>query len=258
MGVLNSMFSAFLMYSRIPVPKVEWNEENRRYALCFFPLVGAVTGILLLLWEKLCICLEIGSALFAAAASLLPLLVTGGIHADGFCDVLDARASWADREKKLEIMSDPHIGSFALIGESAYLLLQFGLFTELRHSGGMLAVALGYPMSRALSGLAAVTFRCAKKKGSLQDFSEAAHKRITIGVLTAAAAVCAVLMIAGSPVCGTAAVVAAMLSFWYYRHFSYCVFGGITGDLAGYFVQICELTMLLFVVAAGLLSGGAE
>ena len=40
MSMLKSLCSAFLMYSRIPVPKVEWNEENRRYALCFFPVIG--------------------------------------------------------------------------------------------------------------------------------------------------------------------------------------------------------------------------
>ena len=37
------------MYSRIPAPKVEWKEENRRYALGFFPLVGAVIGAFILL-----------------------------------------------------------------------------------------------------------------------------------------------------------------------------------------------------------------
>ena len=49
--MLNSLFSAFLMYSRIPVPQVEWKEENRRYSLCFFPVIGVVLGIIqILLW----------------------------------------------------------------------------------------------------------------------------------------------------------------------------------------------------------------
>ena len=31
---------AFSMYSRIPMPMFEWKEEDMKYAMCFFPLVG--------------------------------------------------------------------------------------------------------------------------------------------------------------------------------------------------------------------------
>ena len=103
--MLRSLFSAFLMYSRIPAPKVEWKEENRRYALGFFPLVGAVIGGLLMLWRLGCGKLGFGQLVFAAGAVFIPVLVTGGIHLDGFCDVCDARASYADKAKRLEIMS---------------------------------------------------------------------------------------------------------------------------------------------------------
>ena len=120
--MLNSLLSAFLMYSRIPVPKVEWKEENRRYALGFFPLIGSVIGGLLILWRLICDKLGIGQFLFAAGAIFLPILITGGIHLDGFCDVNDSRASYADKEKRLEIMSDPHIGSFAVIKICLYLI----------------------------------------------------------------------------------------------------------------------------------------
>ena len=103
--MLRSLLSAFLMYSRIPVPQVEWKEENRRYSLGFFPLVGAVTGGLVFLWRLLCGNISAGPWIFAAGAVLIPVLVTGGIHLDGFCDVTDAKASYGDREKKLEIMA---------------------------------------------------------------------------------------------------------------------------------------------------------
>ena len=43
-GVFNGLLIALSMYSKIPVPQAEWNERNMRYALCFFPLVGAVIG----------------------------------------------------------------------------------------------------------------------------------------------------------------------------------------------------------------------
>ena len=119
MKILYSLITAFQTYSRIPMPPVAWKPENRRYALCFFPLVGVVIGAIFLLWKKIGACLTVSPFLDGAVAALIPLAVTGGIHMDGFCDTVDARASWADREKKLSILKDPHIGSFAVL---AYFL----------------------------------------------------------------------------------------------------------------------------------------
>ena len=42
MRLIRSFVIAFSTYSRIPMPQVEWSEENRKYAMWFFPLIGAV------------------------------------------------------------------------------------------------------------------------------------------------------------------------------------------------------------------------
>ena len=46
MWLLNAMIIAIAMYSKIPMPRVDWNEKNMRYAMCFFPLVGVIIGVL--------------------------------------------------------------------------------------------------------------------------------------------------------------------------------------------------------------------
>lgn len=235
------------MYSRIPMPKVGWKEENRRYALCFFPLVGAVTGGLLLLWQWVCGLLNIGVFVNSAVSVLIPVLVTGGIHIDGFCDTTDALASCADREKKLAIMSDPHIGSFAVIGLCAVFLLQFALFCEVRC---YCLTAVGYVLSRALSGLAAVTLRSAKNEGALQNFVKPAHKKITVAVLVTTAILCAAGMCVISLFAGIAICVVCTLIFIVYRAVAYKNFGGITGDTEGWFLQVTETAILAAVFAA--------
>ena len=60
----------------------------------------------------------LGCGLFLQAAgfTLLPVVVTGGIHLDGFGDTLDALASHAEPERKREILKDPRAGIFAVIG----------------------------------------------------------------------------------------------------------------------------------------------
>ena len=50
------------------------------------------------------------------------------------------------------------------------------------------------------------------------------------------------------PLYGTAELIGALLVFFWYRHLSYEKFGGITGDLAGFFLQNCELFMAVCVI----------
>ena len=41
---LESCLIAISMYSKIPVPQVEWTKEKMSHAMCFFPLVGVIEG----------------------------------------------------------------------------------------------------------------------------------------------------------------------------------------------------------------------
>lgn len=242
------------MYSRIPMPTVEWKEENRRYSLCFFPLIGVVIGALFMLWFRLGTFLGVGKLLFGAVFAVIPVIVTGGIHLDGFCDVCDAKACCGTKEKMLEVMSDPRTGAFAVINLALYLIVQAGAYSEIKSMKTAIVCALGFVLSRSLSGLAAVTFRSAKGSGSLWNFTEPAHRKITVFTEIAVIIIASVMMIAASPVCGAAAVVGNALVFLYYRIFSYKKFGGITGDLAGYFLQLSELCTALCAVSAGLVT----
>lgn len=246
MKLLKSFASAFLMYSRIPMPQVEWKEENRRYALCFFPIIGAVIGAFFLLWRYVCGLLNIGDLLMSAVSAVIPLAVTGGIHMDGFCDVIDANSSCADREKKLKIMSDPHIGSFAVMWLCVYLILQTALLSEMKKTA--VTVAGGYVLSRSLSGLAAVTFKSAKKEGALQSFAMPAHKKVTVSVLILITVLTASAMLMTDIISGGLALFCAIMIFVYYRISAYKNFGGITGDTAGWFLQICEMAVMIAAV----------
>ncbi|MBO4299665.1 MAG: adenosylcobinamide-GDP ribazoletransferase, partial [Clostridia bacterium] len=153
MRLMRSLAIAFSTYSRIPMPQVEWSEENRKYAMWFFPLVGAVIGAALWLWLALCDRLQAGPTLRGAFGALIPLLVTGGIHMDGFMDTADALASWQPKEKRLEILKDSHIGAFAAMSCCSYLLLTAGLLSEARTADGPL-ISMGFVASRALSAWA--------------------------------------------------------------------------------------------------------
>ena len=67
MYLLKSCAIAFSMYSKIPMPRVDWNEKNMKYAMCFFPVVGAVLGVLEVIVGGLLLDLGTGKFLLAAA-----------------------------------------------------------------------------------------------------------------------------------------------------------------------------------------------
>ena len=123
MIVLQTIAVAFAMFSAIPVPQFDWNEKNMRYAMCAFPLIGAVCGAL---WY-LCGALPLPALVRAGGFCLIPVWVTGGIHLDGYADTCDALSSYGDRTKKLEILKDPHCGAFAVIRLCSYFLATFAL-----------------------------------------------------------------------------------------------------------------------------------
>ena len=251
MRILRSMCIALSTYSRIPVPQVEWSDENMRYSLCFFPLVGVVIGGLLMLWLRLCDALQIGALLRGAGGCAIAVLVSGGIHLDGFCDTSDALASYGEREQRLEILRDTHVGAFAVIRFGLYLLLLAGALGELRANRAGWIAALGFVLSRAMSGLGVVTLLGARKKGFLQSFADAAQGQIVRGVLLGTAAACALAMILLAPGVGLAAVAAAVGCFIFYRAMAYKHFGGITGDLAGWFLCLAEVAVALIAAIGG-------
>ena len=239
--MLNSLWIAFRTYSRIPVPEAEWTEENMKYAMCFFPLIGVVIGGMEFLWMFIAGLIRCPGILQAAVASIIPLLITGAIHMDGFLDTSDALSSHQNRERMLEILKDPHTGAFAVISAGIWILLYFAAFTGIITYRSLWIVGVGFVLSRSLSGLAAVMFRNARKEGMLLAFSETAEGnrvRISMAVYFAVSALCMIIL---GGVRGLICVLVNCGIFLYYRFISYRKFGGITGDLEGWFLQLAEL-----------------
>lgn len=253
MRFLEPMWIAISTYSVLPAPRFDWNERNMRFSICFLPLVGLIIGVALCLWAWVAKALAVDGILFAAVATALPVLLTGGIHMDGFMDTVDALASNQPREKKLAILKDPHTGAFAVIYCGVYLLLSFGLYYALFQTDALLIVCFGFVLSRALAVLSAVTLPNARKEGMLCAFTEHAHKRAVMLAMAIVALLTAGGMMWISSVIGGFAAGGALLAFLAYRAMAIKQFGGATGDTTGFFLQSSELALLFGVWIGGLL-----
>ena len=250
---MSTLWKSFLlatsMYSKIPTPKTEWSDRAMAYVFCFFPWIGLVVGSAELLWFWLADRLAVGRLLFAAVAVLIPIAITGGIHLDGFCDTCDALGSHQSRERKLEILKDSHTGAFALIGLVCYMLLTVALWSEVQPGYSLALIPV---LARTISGLCAVSWKNARGTGLLASFSQASDlrcNRIVLALWLIAAGI-GLYGLNGWPI-----VVGAAVSVLTYRFMSKKEFGGITGDLAGWFVTICEPVCLACVILAQ--KGGA-
>lgn len=172
---LESLLIALSMYSAIPVKCLNWTEKNLRNAMVFFPLVGLLCGVGLWLVWLVCGLLHVSSVLFGVLAVVSGVLITGGIHLDGFCDTADALYSRRPQEEKLRILKDPNCGPFAVFSVILVLLVSFGSYVQLYQTQGRNVVWLlagGFLLTRCLSGIAVTTLPVAPTSSLVKTFGE--------------------------------------------------------------------------------------
>jgi adenosylcobinamide-GDP ribazoletransferase len=112
--------TAVAFLTRLPVPAPA--EPSLDRAAVFFPLVGLLVGGIAAAVRALGdqVLPPLPATLLAIAAALL---VTGALHEDGLADVADGLGAHVSRERRLEILRDPRVGTFG----SLALLVAVGL-----------------------------------------------------------------------------------------------------------------------------------
>lgn len=248
MRILKSIAVAFSMYSRIPMPRFQWGSDDMKYHLIFFPWVGGVIGALEYGWYYLSFNMHLNPIVFAIIAMVIPVIITGGFHLDGFMDTSDALASWGDKEKRLEILKDSHVGAFAVIHLGVFALLMFaGIYSMRGLHKAFPAWCFCFFMSRVISGICVVKGQKAKKEGLLSTESDTASHGPVLIWLALQFLGCCIIVNTFYKIQLTAMLVALLISLVYYIYTAKSKFGGITGDLAGWFVCVSELLMTLIL-----------
>ena len=208
-----SLLIALSMYSTLPVKCLNWNAKNLRLAMLFFPIVGLLCGGGLWLVWTVCQLLHRSAYLFAV----------------------------------------PNCGPFAVFAVILVLLVQVAAYAQIYTEQNRVIIGLltgGFWLSRCLSGISVTRFPCTPTSSLVKTFGEHAGKRVGTALI-----VISLLSAVGCMGCyrllGVAACAVAGLIFWYYARMQKKQFGGVTGDLAGYFLVLCETAWLGIVALLG-------
>jgi len=125
---INALQLAISFLTRFPTGNPRTDDARVwRLSLAFYPLCGYLIGAVAAL-PLILVSLKTSSftnipfihvSIFIYVAALE--WITRMLHLDGFCDCCDAFSAVADKEKRLAIMKDPHVGASA-VGGAVFLI----------------------------------------------------------------------------------------------------------------------------------------
>lgn len=128
--MIDGIILSFQLFSRIPIKKsVDYNSDNIKIALIFFPILGFIIGALTGLVVNLVF--PYSKMISGAIGILVYIFLSGGIHLDGLADVCDGFFSNRDPERILEIMKDSMIGTFGVLALVCYGILKASIYGEM-------------------------------------------------------------------------------------------------------------------------------
>jgi adenosylcobinamide-GDP ribazoletransferase len=226
-----------------------WDEHTAPgRAMAFYPLTGALIGGGLAGLAYL-----LGMSRLPLTAPLLPAAlilaawagITGGLHLDGWADCCDALFVPASRERRLEILRDPRLGSFGGIGLSVLLIVKLAAIQ------GVVALPERWlllfvipPAARWALVIAARAFPLARPDGMAASF------RNGLGTRELVVATVTVLLVTAlsTALTGWRALIplaAAPLVMLVMARLATGRLGGLTGDVYGAIVELAETAALV-------------
>ena len=237
--LLKAFCMSFSMFCAIPTPFSHvWEDSVRSLMLVVFPFVGTIIGgiwaLTAFLFTKINFPLMLGAAILA----VMPYLLTGGIHLDGYMDCCDAIFSRRPLEKKREILKDSHVGSFAVIALATLFMFSFAAFASRNGEAWMLILIC--TISRACSAIGVSTLRPMGHSEYAGNF----QKGISKGNITAISAILVISVSLSYLICGNEGLVSCFATAAGYvicTAYAFKNLDGFSGDVTGFGHTISEL-----------------
>lgn len=239
---LRGLRLAVQFLTRVPAGSIpDFTPRDLSRSAHWFPLVGAFVGAVT------CAALILGARIDPWFGALLAVCVwigvTGALHLDGLADLADALgAAHRDRARFLEVLRDPHVGTFGVIALILAVAAKLILLSVAARQHSARDLLASIPLIAASSRYAALVWSAwlpPLASGSAERFAWRKSTPSLIGW----AIVLGGASIALSPATLLAAVAIAAWGLWLKRRL-----GGITGDCLGAGVELVEIATLIAIV----------
>jgi len=244
--MISKVFRRFMIavqfLTTVPIPGNYVREESDLgRSMIFYPMVGLLIGFLT--WGLYSLGSYVVMPVTALSIALVGnIVLTGGLHLDGFGDMCDGFYAGKDKEDILRIMKDSHIGTMAVLGLFSLLILKFSLlFALLQEDVLAPALLLTASVGRWSMSVAAGLFPYARAEGgTAKSFVENVRKRdVVFSSLFMLIISLAVLGPVGVLISMVSVATALLFMLWVKKKI-----GGITGDVLGGLNEISEVCSL--------------
>jgi adenosylcobinamide-GDP ribazoletransferase len=244
--MISGLILSFQFLTRIPLNvKIEMNSKNIAKSTFFFPFTGMVIGALSA--GAYYIGLLMGKDIAALLGVLVLIFVTGGIHIDGLSDTCDGFFSSREKEKILEIMKDSCSGTFGVIAIVLDILVKYLLLSRLQ--ANVLPCLMLSCANARLTAVMLMSFTKTARPGGLGAmFSDSITKRY----FYLGSSLYVALIISFFGVKSLVPLAAAMVASFLIANKAYRTIGGLTGDVYGANVEICEIVSIAAFQAVAL------
>jgi adenosylcobinamide-GDP ribazoletransferase len=248
--MMNNFITGLQFLTRIHIAKQsEWSPESFGQSVKYFPLIGAILGIILVLINQLLvkylpyIGISLSPHILAIVLIISNVLLTGGLTCDGFMDTMDGIFSGRSKDRMLEIMKDSRIGANGVMSFVLLTILKWSLLMDIPSQGLPTALFVMPVLGRFAMVIGITVFPYARPDGIGKAFAQYADKYTlrTASILT-------LLFIIPLGKQAIISIIVGIIVAICFSNYVKKQIGGLTGDIYGAITEISEIVVLLVFI----------
>lgn len=237
---MNTFLLMVQLFTKIPINKeIEFDKENFRKGVLYFPLVGLIVGLLTAFMAYV-LNYIFSREITVMLSIFFSIALTGALHWDGLADTMDGVLSARKREQMLIIMKDSRIGTHGVLSLVIFVILKFLFLIELNDELLLPVIFVLPVVGKTAIALMLWGSQYARKEGLGDLFIGKSRPRDSIG----AGVISLVIIYLVLGVKGILALIFVILISLFIRRKLNRILGGMTGDTLG---AINEISELLFI-----------
>lgn len=244
---MNEFITGLQFLTRIKIAnQSDWSPDSFGRSVKFFPVIGAVIGMILVAINYIIdgylptAGFYLPPHVLATILTAVPILLTGGLHCDGFMDTMDGMFSGRSQERKLEIMKDSRVGANGVTAFTLLILLKWSLITDIAPSLLPLALFSMPVLGRFAMVIGITSFPYARPDGMGKAFAQHANRNSLV-----IAAIFTILLLIPLGTQALLSCAAVLLFTIVFAKYATKILGGLTGDVYGAITELAEIVVLL-------------